>query len=366
MGRFCAFLTVLLALVALLPGRLRADQQSALKVLEAKGLKRSVSNFALPEETDFGRQMRAIEALKKKLADAEHEAVDAARKVDDKKKTIIAYLQKSRELRAQLNAARTIDLHNNIVNALGELRDRIELLEKSDAEDKAMTNARGAANKMTEDYVGRILELRRIHDKVEAKYETLDADPQVTQAIEEFNKDAEKKLTLGPTTGFLSAGRKLKALEDIVLSQAIPLRSGQGGLWYVLVEFNGKYSKELSVDTGSSVIALPAKMASDVGMAPGPDAPLVQLTLADGHVVTARLVVAEKVRVGKFTAEHVECAVLPAELPNASALLGMSFLQNFIFKIDGEKGHLVMSKVDVPERPPKPGRTPHGRKTNAE
>jgi clan AA aspartic protease (TIGR02281 family) len=354
---------ILLAFVALGPGRLPADQQSAQKTLEAKGLKRSVSHFALPEEVEFNKQMKATETLKKKLTEAQHEAEGAAKKVDEKKKTIIAYLQKRRELRAQLNAARTVNEHNNIVNALGELADRIELMDKSEAEEKAATTARAAANKLTEEYVGRILELRRAYDKIEAKYETLDGDPKVAQAIEEFNKDADKQLNLGPTSGFLSAGRKLKSLEDVVLSQAIPLRAGEGGLWYVSVEFNARYAQELSVDTGSSVIALPAKMAKEVGLTPGADAPTVQLTLADGHVVPAKLVVADKVRVGKFIAEHVDCAVLPPELPNAAALLGMSFLQNFIFKIDGEKGHLVMSRVDVPEQH---GRTPRKGKAKTE
>jgi predicted aspartyl protease len=105
-------------------------------------------------------------------------------------------------------------------------------------------------------------------------------------------------------------------------------------------------------------------MAKEVGLTPGPEAPEVQLTLADGHVVTAKLVVADKVRVGKFIAEHVDCAVLQPDLPNAAALLGMSFLQNFIFKIDGEKGHLVMSRVDAPEQPR--GRQPRRGKTKTE
>jgi hypothetical protein len=161
MGRFWTFLTVLLAFAALSPGRLRADQDNALTVLEAKGLKRSVSNFALPEETDFNKQMRATEALKKKLADA----------------------------------------------------------------------------------------------------------------------------------------------------------------------------------------------------------PKVQLQMADGHTVVGQMVYADKVRVGKFTAEHVECAVLPAEFSEAAPLLGLSFWRNFIFKIDAEKAKLVMSKVDVPE---KPARTPRGRKASAQ
>jgi len=112
---------ILLAFVALGPGRLPADQQSAQKTLEAKGLKRSVSHFALPEEVEFNKQMKATETLKKKLTEAQHEAEGAAKKVDEKKKTIIAYLQKRRELRAQLNAARTVNEHKKGCNGIAAL-----------------------------------------------------------------------------------------------------------------------------------------------------------------------------------------------------------------------------------------------------
>ena len=114
--------------------------------------------------------------------------------------------------------------------------------------------------------------------------------------------------------------------------------------------FNGKYAEEMAIDTGASIIALPAKMARDAGLTPTADAPKVQLQMADGHTVEGRMIYAEKVRVGKFTAEHVECSVLPPEFSDAAPLLGLSFWRNFTFKIDNEKAKLTMSKVDVPEK----------------
>ena len=363
MGRFCTFLTLLLALAVLPPGRLRADQQSALGTLEEKGLKKSVSNFALPEETDFNKQMRATESLKKKLLDAQREATEATKKVDDKKKTIVAYLQQRRALRAQVDMARNVNEHNKIINAMNELGDRISLMQQSDAEEKAMTSARAAANKLTEEYVEQILHLRQVYDKIKAQYEALAADAEVAQAIDEFNKDAPKTLALGPTMGFTATGRRLKALEQVVLSESIKLRRGPGGLWYVSVVFNGKYAEEMAIDTGALIIALPAKMARDAGLTPTADAPKVQLQMADGHTVEGRMIYAEKVRVGKFTAEHVECSVLPPEFSDAAPLLGLSFWRNFTFKIDNEKAKLTMSKVDVPEKTARP---PHGRKPSAE
>ena len=48
---------------------------------------------------------------------------------------------------------------------------------------------------------------------------------------------------------------------------------------------------------------------------------------------------------------------------DAPPLSGLSFWRNFTFKIDNEKAKLTMSKIDVPEKTPRP---PHGRKTTAE
>ena len=63
----------------------------------------------------------------------------------------------------------------------------------------------------------------------------------------------------------------------------------------------------------------------------------------------AKRVVAETVRVGKFTAKNVECAVMPSGLPASTPLLGLSFFKNFSFKIDSGKGQLIMSQIDASE-----------------
>ena len=71
---------------------------------------------------------------------------------------------------AQMQTARA-DVQIKIVNALNELGDRVALLEKSDAEEKALTAARATATKATEEYIQHLLDLRQLYDKIEAKYE---------------------------------------------------------------------------------------------------------------------------------------------------------------------------------------------------
>jgi clan AA aspartic protease (TIGR02281 family) len=337
----------------------QAADASPEEVLKAKGLRKLNQYFALGDEADLGKKFRELDALNKKAVDAQRKAAAAGKKVDDKKTLIVGYLQKRRELNAQLGAARSVDAHNKIVTVLNELTDRISLMEKSDQEEKEAKTARAAASQASEQYVELLLKLRKQYDEIGEKYEQLTADAAVEKALEEFNKDGEKEMKLGPTGAFALLDRNLKRLEAKVITETITLKPGSGNLWYVTITLNGKLAQEVSLDTGSSIVALPYKVAQRAGMEPSPSDPTVQLTLADGHVVDAKQVFAQSVRVGKFTVEHCECAVLPADLPKAEPTLGLSYLEHFNYKVDSAKGKLTMSQID--QGPEKPGRRPPGR-----
>jgi aspartyl protease family protein len=64
------------------------------------------------------------------------------------------------------------------------------------------------------------------------------------------------------------------------------------------------------------------------------------------------LVKLASVRVGKFTAENVECVVLGEQAINAPPLLGMSFLGQFKFELDAAQSLLKLVKVDSGETAP--------------
>ena len=75
--------------------------------------------------------------------------------------------------------------------------------------------------------------------------------------------------------------------------------------------------------------------------------------LADGSRVPAKLITIASVRVGKFTAENVECIVMDESASEAPPLLGMSFLGRYKFEIDTDKSELRMVKVDSGEPDPR-------------
>ena len=141
--------------------------------------------------------------------------------------------------------------------------------------------------------------------------------PQVQAALDEANRRQGTKRQLGPTRTFQLASPRLKKLEETVFSQAIDLRRGQGNLLYVTAYFNGKHAQEIAVDTGASIVTLPQQVATQAGIEVTPDDPPVTLRVADGSSFEARLVTIDSVRVGKFTVEDVQCAVLPQDYAQA-------------------------------------------------
>ena len=76
-----------------------------------------------------------------------------------------------------------------------------------------------------------------------------------------------------------------------------------------------------------------------------PSDPDIVLELADGRRLLAKATTLKSVRVGKFTVENVECAVLGPEAISASPILGMSFLGKFKFEVNASAATLSMVKI---------------------
>ncbi len=323
------------------------EKDDAEALLKNKGLRRVGTYFSLPEETKIGKLIRATTPMKKQIRDAQRQVAMYEKAVQNKQALTIAYLQKRRELRMQLQRASSATAHNRIASMMNELADRIVLMQESDKEEKTLKEALSAVNEKSEAYIEQLFQARQLYDQLKEKYGDLAADPQVGKAVEAYSEAAGKTCKLGPTASFLGNGRRLKKMEDTVLSESIDLRRGGGGLWYVPVTFHGKYTHTMAIDTGASLISLPWKMASSIGLLPNDKSPTLRISLADGRVIEAKEMFAEKVRVGKFTVEKVRCAVMPKEFSKAAPLLGQSFLRKFTYKIDSANSKLVMSKVEA-------------------
>jgi predicted aspartyl protease len=69
------------------------------------------------------------------------------------------------------------------------------------------------------------------------------------------------------------------------------------------------------------------------------------VTLAGGGTVIGRLVILDEVYLGSVAVRNVKAIILDYESEQTSdGLLGMSFLENFVFQIDAKNNELILNK----------------------
>src|SRR5439155_23427047 len=145
---------------------------------------------------------------------------------------------------------------------------------------------------------------------------------------------------LGPAPQFQQALRPTRRARDTVASAAIPLDVEDGVRAFVNVTLNGNISEKILIDSGASMVALTQPTADKLGLRSGPDDKMLELRLADGSKSRGRLVTIKSVRVGQFTVSDVDAVVLPEEAKKEYGLLGGTFLQHFVYRIDMTTGLL--------------------------
>jgi len=319
------------------------------EVLAGKGLGKSGPYYVLPAEAEVARASEKVKALQKALVAAAMRQRAIEMQDLANKNLIVEYTQQSRALRQQKAMVSTLQERNHIVDVSNELIDRINLLSR-EVDDAKSVKQEAAAVVATrrEPFVQELEELVKLVGETDAQYATLADDPEVVAALARLNKDPKAGAKLGPSRTYQANAKALKKAQGLIQSESIPLQENNG-TFEVSVTLNGKLSKPMVFDTGAGIISLPAELAKEAGVVPGPGDPKIELTTADGRVHEGTLMTLKSVRVGKFTIENVECAVMPASLKNAPPLLGGSFLKYFTYKLAPESSTLTLSKIGGPE-----------------
>ena len=344
------FLTALVS-VALCLGSVRAsdDADDAKDALREKGIRVSTSSLSLSDESKLSKTLRDISQIRKKLMDHAKILPAAERQLAENKAAITRGTRLNGQLNAQLATINpnNIALNNKLVGAISANESKMRLLaEQQERMDEQLKAMRRSVNATREEYIQYVLDMREMADGIEQQYATLAADADVQAALKKLNAASDKTFKLEPSRSFQSSLKKLKGIQDSVLSEKIPLRT-EGNSFYVSVVINGKHTQEMVVDSGASIISLPHQVAVACGIEPKDSDPTIQLVIADGSVIHGKAKTIKSVRVGKFTVEDVECAVLGLEATHATPLLGMSFLGQFKFELDAQAKTLTMAKVDT-------------------
>ncbi|HWE03230.1 MAG TPA: retropepsin-like aspartic protease [Tepidisphaeraceae bacterium] len=362
MWRLCFVFVALIPLIASV--HIFGADGAANDGLKAFGLSASASAYVLDDENDVVKEMPELRKTKKEFdADARiHNALQA--KIKSSKTLVIESIKEHDRLKDRLSVITDPTAHNRLILRMNQLVIKINeaVAANKDAEELLAKHDTGPGTK----YVDAVLALDAKAQDITKKYEQLAADAAVKAAVTKANRGAKSPLKLGPSPEFATAATELAKYRSDIDSEAIPL-SEEGGVQNLTVLLNGETFK-MTIDSGATLVTIPREMADKLNLTPGPQDPVLEMRLADGHAIQVQQMTLKTVRVGRFTVENVTCAVMAPGLKDAPALLGNSFLSHFVVKLDQKAGQLHLTEVDKGQTNSAPtGKiTVTGRKTPAE
>lgn len=329
-------------------GKITKDQKEKLKEM---GLKLSREEFSFLDEKKLKSDISKSLKNKRELIGLSIELENVRVEQLQRESQIVNLKQLNINLNAQLVNASSVKENNKIVGELNANMSAIELIEKEIANlENNHTQGLVFINQEREKFVAEVLKVREFSDSLDERMKTIAEDESFKKLLTEIETTTKKKTKPFKETKSLARLRgNLEKLESGVLSESIPLRDDGSGTFLATVTINGQSPVELCVDSGASLISLPQTLAQELNIVPGPDAKDIRLTIANGDIIEAKLVLLESVRVGKFTVNNVECAVLEESATNASGLLGMSFLGNYKWELDSAKAELKLMSVETEE-----------------
>lgn len=324
---------------------------AAQKVLEERGL-RLVGGALLTDHEQQLRQLLSAERkLRKEVNSAEKQLNQLVAAAAERKTMLKQRIAEHRAINARLPRATTAAQHNQMVAALNEAAHQIQELGDTEAFDQQLKAARATYAAAREKYIGTILEARKAADAAADAWRVLPEDPQLVAAIKGLNRTSAKPIALAPGKALAGQLKSLAKLEGRVLSDTIPLRNEGGNTFVVDVVLSDGAPTPMVFDSGASLVCLPYQLAIEARVPLDENAEELILSIADGTQVPAKKVILPSLRVGKFEAKNVEAAVLPPQLVNAPALLGMSYLRNFQFSLDSDAAALKMSQLTSGDAP---------------
>ena len=256
---------------------------------------------------------------------------------------------KSRDVELNLQLARVagtdVSANNRIVALINAGRTATTQAETN--REKAQANVlavRSVLIAAEAEYAEKVFGLRKELDQLRDAISQSLSDEQVQIAFRVMNANFGVPADLTADDILRSLSTRLSKVESEVFRESIGLEIRDNGSLFVTVSINNKPLR-MVVDSGATLMTLPAKAAVELGVEIPPSAPRLRLVLANGEEIGARAVNLRSVRVGQFEATEVRAAILDAAATDAEPLLGMSYLGRFKFEIDAGAATLSMLRV---------------------
>ena len=318
------------------------------KILKDHGLRRSGKAWQSTEASPLSRSLSRLQRSKRelKLLRQDWKVADDAVKLN---RTQYSQLNRENgELNLQLArvAGASTAANNRLVGLINANVARQRILKgQLKGRQEIASSKRGHLSDAEADYAETILAIREDFTRLTQQINKVLVQKDVQTAIGVLNANFD--LPRDPTAAWVlkSLDRRIKKIEQEIFSESIPLRVQKRSLYVDVVV--GNKTTTMVVDSGSSMVCLPAKTADHLRISVPADAPPIRLVMADGRQIMGRRVTLPKMRIGNFEAENVDAVVLPATAAGAEPLLGMSYLGNFKFEIDLAGKSLKMLRVQA-------------------
>ena len=317
------------------------------KILDESNLRRSGKSIQSIQASDLARALAGLTKPKRdlKLLNAEWTAAENAVKLN--RQQYLNLTRQNGELSIQLaRGGNDVSKHNKIVGLHNANLARKELLlEQRKLLQKNADEKRVTVNEAAAAYAETVLAIREDHDRVSQAINLALIKKDVQTALRVMNANFGVSMEQTSDTVLKPIQRRMEKIEQEIFSESIPLRVENQSL-YVDVVVDGQ-TTAMVVDSGASLVSLPARIAEKLKISVPSDAPEIRLVMADGREISGRRITLGKVRIGNFEAENVDAAVLSSAADKADPLLGMSYLGNFKFEIDAAAKTLKMLRVEA-------------------
>lgn len=318
----------------------------ATKILMDAGLRRSGKTIVSLAAADINREVASLAKSRrsiKLLSDARKTTEDQLKFVGDQFRLVDA---QNGELNARLvQAAGDVVANSRLVGLINANSTKLRQFDdqRKQLREKLVTDRKDLIDAETA-YVDSVVAIRGKVSELQTQLEeSLQAgDLKVALKVYHANFQTPEMVDIAELIGPLD--RRLKQVEKEVFQETISLETNESGSIFVSVTV-GQTAVPMVLDSGASMVILPSETATKLGVVVPPNPQAMRLVLADGRSIAASGVVIPKMRVGLFEVENVEAAVLEPNTTGAEPLLGMTFLRNFKFEIDGPGKTLKLLRV---------------------
>lgn len=172
---------------------------------------------------------------------------------------------------------------------------------------------------------------------------------QLSEVLNTFKEKHRDIIAKNPTSEQLQFYKNLKKRLDHFQGEfkqeAVSFKkSGLGILVKALL--NQHIQATMLLDTGAELTVISKTIAKKLGIDTDKIKRDVELVLADGRRLAAKLTTLDTIKVGNSESKDVIIAIVKNIPGNIDGFLGMSFLKNFAFSIDAQQKELILSSFN--------------------